>query len=378
MFGRFPHGHWVRSGSASQAASVVRTAIGVALSVALATLGVAVAVSFEAMRRGPVRRLLAMCAASVAVLAACSPVTIDLPTSCSPICTGTIRGAAYTILMPRSWNGTLLLYSHGYRVDSGRRAEKPALSQSDTTGTGRDRTSQALLAAGYALTGSSYSSNGWAVHDAVVAANDLHQRFIELVGQPKRTYVWGSSLGGLITELIAERFGWVDGAAPMCGVVAGPLLTFDHLLESAVLTKALLFPGFQIGGWTNQIQARRELLAVRAAVRRAAMDYVEGGVAKVVFIAALLGLPNRTQRVVGNDLRSFASAADQILEGRCRLPPPERQGWRRPRPTARGPPRIRGRDDRRRGLPVGTRPVPRAGAGVGSNSAWRRQARRAG
>ena len=28
--------------------------------------------------------------------------------------TGTINGAAYTIEVPNPWNGTLVLYSHGY------------------------------------------------------------------------------------------------------------------------------------------------------------------------------------------------------------------------------------------------------------------------
>lgn len=199
--------------------------------------------------------------------------------------------------------------------DSGKGAGKPALSQADTTGTGRDGTSRALLAAGYALTGSSYSSNGWAVHDAVVAANDLHERFVELMGQPKRTYVWGSSLGRLITELIAERFGWVDGAAPLCGVVAGPLLTFDHLLEAVVLTKALLVPGLQVGGWTSPGQARRQLLAASASAQRAAGDFAGKGAAKVVFIAGMLGLPSRTQKFTGSDLRSLAAAAAQALQG---------------------------------------------------------------
>src|SRR5947209_14859672 len=35
---------------------------------------------------------------------------------CSSVdCTGTLGGAAYKIEMPAKWNGTLLLWSHGYR-----------------------------------------------------------------------------------------------------------------------------------------------------------------------------------------------------------------------------------------------------------------------
>ena len=60
--------------------------------------------------------LLAGCASAAAV----SPVR-DQSTNvsfkgCDQVaCSGTIDGAAYEIVMPAQWNGTLLLYSHGYR-----------------------------------------------------------------------------------------------------------------------------------------------------------------------------------------------------------------------------------------------------------------------
>src|SRR5450631_2300425 len=61
------------------------------------------------------------------VLAACGSGSAAIPSqrsastdvtfnSCASVaCTGTLSGAAYTIVMPKKWNGTLLLYSHGYR-----------------------------------------------------------------------------------------------------------------------------------------------------------------------------------------------------------------------------------------------------------------------
>jgi hypothetical protein len=41
----------------------------------------------------------------------------DVPfTGCGAVaCTGTLGGAKYEIELPRRWNGTLLLFSHGYR-----------------------------------------------------------------------------------------------------------------------------------------------------------------------------------------------------------------------------------------------------------------------
>ena len=49
---------------------------------------------------------------------------------------------------------------------------------------------------------SAYASNGWAVADGIKAGEDLHAFFAETVGKPNRT--WGASLGGLITQALAE------------------------------------------------------------------------------------------------------------------------------------------------------------------------------
>src|SRR5688572_17992343 len=150
--------------------------------------------------------------------------------SCDEVeCTGDIDGAAYEIALPEKWNGTLLLYSHGYRqaqaappdFETPSTAAEPAPGWSG----GQKEVGQALLDQGYALAGSAYASNGWAVAEGIEAGEKLHKFFVEKVGEPDRTYVWGDSLGGLVTEVLAERNpDWVSGSAPLCGVLAGPAL----------------------------------------------------------------------------------------------------------------------------------------------------------
>src|SRR5215210_4887783 len=93
-------------------------------------------------------------------------------------CTGEIDGAAYEIALPEKWNGTLLLYSHGYRqaqaappdFDAPSTAAEPAPGWSG----GQKEVGQALLDEGYALAGSAYASNGWAVADGIEAGEKLH------------------------------------------------------------------------------------------------------------------------------------------------------------------------------------------------------------
>jgi len=72
------------------------------------------------------------------------------------VMTGTLPpdGASYIISVPSNWNGTLVLYSHGYVFPGQPNPAKDA---------GDPLTEAALLNQGYALAGSAYSANGWAL-----------------------------------------------------------------------------------------------------------------------------------------------------------------------------------------------------------------------
>jgi len=240
--------------------------------------------------------------------------------NCGVQCTGEFDGAKYTIKLPAKWNGTLLLYSHGYRFAAPAPPNFDAVqtnaqvTSDDTDGTGSDPVSTKLLAEGYALAGSAYKSNGWAVADGVSAGEQLHDKFVQLVGKPKRTYVWGDSLGGLITEIIAEQNpSWVDGAAPMCGAVAGPNYNFDVALDVAFAVKALIYPQLKLTGYASAEDAANNWKAAAAAVEKAAADTAGGGTAKVLYIAALADAPSATATYDGHDLTSQVKAKVEAL-----------------------------------------------------------------
>jgi hypothetical protein len=241
-------------------------------------------------------------------------------TPCGGQCTGEIDGAKYSIKLPGKWNGTLLLYSHGYRFaapappDFGAVNTNAQVSSTDTDGSGSDPLSSKLLSEGYALAGSAYKSNGWAVADGVKAGEQLHDKFVQLVGKPKRTYVWGDSLGGLITELIAEQnSSWVDGAAPMCGALAGPNYNFDAALDVAFAVKALIDPQLKLTGYTSDADAASNWQHASAAVQQAAADTAGGGTAKVLYIASLVDAPTATKTYDGHDLTSQVKARVEAL-----------------------------------------------------------------
>jgi pimeloyl-ACP methyl ester carboxylesterase len=154
-------------------------------------------------------------------------------------------GATYLIQVPSNWNGTLVLYSHGYAVPG---FSNPAEDVGDPI------TGAYLLANGYALGGSSYATTGWAIQQALPDQIEVLDTFKTLVGPPSRTIAWGHSLGGMVTAGLVQRYPTrFDAALPMCGVVAGGVGTWNQALDSAFAFDVLLGSGqgLQVVNITN-------------------------------------------------------------------------------------------------------------------------------
>jgi pimeloyl-ACP methyl ester carboxylesterase len=156
--------------------------------------------------------------------------------------TGTLSdGATYLIEKPDPWNGTLLLYSHGYVVPPGFGLPPGANVAHDV---GDPGTRAVLLANGFALAGSSYAHAGWAIQEALTDQIAVLDIFETSFGEPTRTIAWGHSLGGIITAGLIQRFpGRFQGALPMCGVLSGGVATWNQALDSVFAFKTLLAPG---------------------------------------------------------------------------------------------------------------------------------------
>lgn len=147
-------------------------------------------------------------------------------------------GATYLIEVPSPWNGTLLLYSHGYVAPIIPGVPNPARDAGDTL------THDTLLGSGFALAGSSYAHKGWAIQEALLDQIAVLDTFKAMFGAPKRTIAWGHSLGGIITAgLIQRNPDRFDAALPMCGVLSGGVATWNQALDSAFAFKTLLAPG---------------------------------------------------------------------------------------------------------------------------------------
>lgn len=140
---------------------------------------------------------------------------------------GVLDGAPFYVRVPAGWNGTLLLFAHGY----GRRVEPYV----PVTPAYNDRAQEEhFLRLGYALAGSAYASAGWAVKEGIRDTLALHAWFSTRFGAPQRTVLWGRSLGSIVTlRSIEDHPDAYDAAIPMCAVGAGTSRFWDSLLDVA-------------------------------------------------------------------------------------------------------------------------------------------------
>ncbi|GAB1511568.1 alpha/beta hydrolase family protein [Actinophytocola sp. KF-1] len=113
--------------------------------------------------------------------------------------TGAVDGAEYRVETPRRWNGTLVLFSHGYIPEG-------VPFPPGVTLTLRAETEQWLLDHGFALAGSDYRGRtGLAIDDALDDQVALLDWFEDNVAEPRRTVATGFSMGAGIAVRLAER-----------------------------------------------------------------------------------------------------------------------------------------------------------------------------
>ena len=155
------------------------------------------------------------------VLASAAPSATAVSSATSTHYTGSLAdGATWIADVPASWNGTIILYSHGFGPLTAQDAPDPA-TQAD------------LLGLGYALAGSSYSGPSWWALASAVKDQFASLAAVEkLTGRPRRTIAWGTSMGGLVSaEETQGSQGRIGGTLTTCGLVAGALSLNNYQLD---------------------------------------------------------------------------------------------------------------------------------------------------
>jgi hypothetical protein len=198
--------------------------------------------------------------------------------------TGTLPdGASWLADLPAQWNGTLLLYSHGFGPLTAADAPDPA-------------TQAALLARGYALAGSSYDPNGseWALDSAVRDQFQTLQavQTTVLPSHPRQVLAFGTSMGGLVSALEAQGgAGRIDGALTTCGIVAGAVNLNNYQLDGEYALAQLLLPGQPIQ--LVRFAAANDALATATTLQAAAAQAQQtaAGRARLALALAFINVP---------------------------------------------------------------------------------------
>jgi hypothetical protein len=145
---------------------------------------------------------------------------------------GINEGAAYKIIVPENWNGTLFLYAHGYR-DLADHPGEVDIKIPEVVPYNNPETQLKLIQKGFAIAGSAYRFNGWAVDEGAQDTLRLKILFKELVGEkPKRVILWGDSMGSLVAlksvETLSNAY---DGVIAACHLGAGVNKVFDRTIN---------------------------------------------------------------------------------------------------------------------------------------------------
>jgi pimeloyl-ACP methyl ester carboxylesterase len=150
-------------------------------------------------------------------------------------------GAHYVISVPDEWNGDLVLYAHGYTAPVfpvGIPPQETPLA---------DGLRAISLQGGFAFAYSTYSQTGLGLKDAAQRTSQLANLFESLVGRPNRTFLIGTSFGGLaavkLVEAHPERFA---GVLTLCGMVGGVRHEIDYVSNVRVVFDKF-YPGLLRG-----------------------------------------------------------------------------------------------------------------------------------
>jgi hypothetical protein len=196
--------------------------------------------------------------------------------------TGTLaNGTSWVADLPQAWNGTLILYSHGFGPLTAADAPDP-------------NTQAALLADGYALAGSSYDPNNseWAL-DTAVSDQFGTLAAVEstvLPHHPSHVIAFGTSMGGLVSALEAQQGrGKIDGALTTCGIVGGGVNLNEYQIDGEYAIAQLLGdPSTQLVGFGDDGTALATAAALSADASQA--QTTAAGQARLALAMAFLNV----------------------------------------------------------------------------------------
>jgi pimeloyl-ACP methyl ester carboxylesterase len=174
-------------------------------------------------------------------------------------------GAPYTFIAAANFNGTVFVYSHGIRpaIDipatlapvgpytKTNAAEPGPLAASDLSVINK------LVAAGYGVAGSGFSRQAVNVTEALAANKELIATFKTKFPTTKSVIAWGSSIGALHSQMLAEKNPeLVDGVILACPAANPSDALITYFGDALWGFKALFDPSIKVGGYSTDPATR--------------------------------------------------------------------------------------------------------------------------
>lgn len=206
----------------------------------------------------------------------------------------TETGSFYTLLLPKNWNGRLVIVAHGLIDPAATVVPVARTAAEDSAG-----------AHGYAIAYSSYSENGWAVKDGAQRTHELRGLFAEAFGEPSHVYLYSQSMGALIALDLAESFPTqFDGVVSECGILGGPFTRFRYMIDTRLLFD-YFYPKVLPGNTLSIPPGLNLMSAVRLPARAAMLANMDGAwqIAKIA----------QTPIPFATDAELEASIEDQVV-----------------------------------------------------------------
>jgi pimeloyl-ACP methyl ester carboxylesterase len=213
---------------------------------------------------------------------------------------GTVAGSLTRVCFPGEWNGSLVLYAHGYV-----RPDAPlAIPENAIDGTPVEDLINAL---GYAYATTSYRANGLVADVAVEDMARLEDEVRRTVRpDPVRVYLVGLSEGGLVAALAAERQPErYTGTLAACGPIGDFVRQVDYFNDVRVVFD-YFFPGVIPGSPIDPPESVRS--GWDATYAPAAVAALTGAPDATLELAAVTGIPS-----AGVDPATLAQAVAGIL-----------------------------------------------------------------
>ena len=231
-------------------------------------------------------------------------------------CTGTTSdGAAYKMVVPATFNGTVTIWSHGF----GGNTTIPGVFAVDSSAQIAPANDAALVKyltdKGVAVMGSGFPTQGWNLDEAVKTNAELVGIFKTKFATTKKVVAWGYSMGGGITQAFAEQHPELLSAAAVMNPVDAWSSQSKYFIDLLWLMKTWFDPSIKLTGYAAGAAGDMQMLgdlqkytailtALKAGVASGAWPTTSSASAKALQAA---GIPSRSALLMIGRLAGVSS-----------------------------------------------------------------------